>query len=179
MKKTLSTFLAILIVLSVMPLSMFSVSAATNVVPSGAKQFNGHTYYVFKSKVSWSKAKAYCESKGGHLATITSAKENNFIYNLMQKLKVDDVYIGGTKDSNGSWKWITGEKFKYTNWDYGEPSSYSDRNRLEMYKGNEWGAWTDKWDGTMYSNLGYVCEWDMTKTKASGVRLAKTSETVY
>jgi len=50
--------------------------------PEDAVEFNGHYYKAFEEKMLWTEAKAYCESLGGHLATITSAEENDFIFSL-------------------------------------------------------------------------------------------------
>ena len=187
MKKIISTILATLILVSVIPMSIFSVSAASNVVPKGAKQFNGHTYYVFKSKTSWTKAKAYCESKGGHLVTITSAKENKFVSSLIDKANLKNCWLGGHDSSTeGKWQWVTGEKFKYTSWQYSQP----DNSTLYVASGEDYlqtYTYSDSWNDAVNSPntnhstspQGYVCEWDMTKSKASGIRINKASTFVY
>lgn len=53
--------------------------------PSGAvKWTNGHCYEaVLYPGFSWYGAKAACEARGDHLVTITSAKENEFVYGLV------------------------------------------------------------------------------------------------
>ena len=68
-------------------LGVLSASAAT--IPSGAGKFNGHYYYVYPNGTcsSYSAAAAYCKSLGGHLATITSDSENQYVYNYSKSLK--------------------------------------------------------------------------------------------
>ncbi len=175
MKKLTSALMAILIVMSVVPMTLFSASAAS-AVPSGAKEYNGHTYYVFKSSVSWTKAKQYCENRGGHLATITSAKENNFVASLIDKKGIKNCWLGASDSSEeGTWKWVTGETFKYNDWGSGQPDNYQ---KEEHYLQVENDIWNDQ-NNEDLNVQGYVCEWDMTKTKASSVRLNKSSATVY
>ena len=41
--------------------------------------FGGHSYQRFDTPMSWTNAKAFSEARGAHLATVTSAAEQNFI----------------------------------------------------------------------------------------------------
>ncbi len=52
-------------------------------IPANAPTFNGHTYYLYTG-YTWQEAKDYCESVGGHLATITSQEEMDFIVNDLE-----------------------------------------------------------------------------------------------
>ena len=65
-----------------------------------------------------------CEEYGGHLVTITSAKESLALINALQAHELDhQVWIGYTDEkTEGKWEWITGEKSAYTNWQPGEPN---------------------------------------------------------
>ena len=42
---------------------------------SVAEPTDGHKYEIFRETLTWEEAKAACEAKGGHLATITSQEE--------------------------------------------------------------------------------------------------------
>ncbi len=58
----------------------------------------------------------------GHLATITSQEENDFIAdNVVTQRQYGCYFIGGYK-SGSDWYWITGEPWSYTNWKPGEPT---------------------------------------------------------
>jgi hypothetical protein len=61
-------------------------------------------------------------ANGGHLATITSAGENNFVFGLLPSSSPYAFFIGGSRNSSGVWSWVTGEPWSYTNWDVGEPN---------------------------------------------------------
>ena len=182
MKKLTTMLLALLMVMTIVPASMFTASAAS-VVPSGAKEYNGHTYYVYKSSsYTWKQAKAYCEKKGGHLVTITSAKENNFVGSLIDKKGLEKVWLGATDSAKeGTWKWVTGEKFSYTAWAYSQPDNLSDEDYLQTwYSGTEWNdAFNAPAKDLSTAVQGFVIEWDMSKKAANSLRLSKSSVSLY
>ena len=43
--------------------------------------YNGHSYYRSTGSMTWTNAKTACENMGGHLATVSNAAENNFLFN--------------------------------------------------------------------------------------------------
>lgn len=108
--------------------------------------YNGHTYYLVPSNMTWSDAKRYCEEHGGHLATITSEKENQIVKNLVAGSDISYVWLGATDSLNeNTWIWVTNEEWKYTNWNSGQPDNDCNplpENYLGMYK-NPLGFWND------------------------------------
>lgn len=119
--------------------------------------YNGHYYAVFDSAESWSEAKSYCEGMGGHLATITSKKENDFVSSKFRNIGSGYSYWIGLTDVNseGKWEWITGEKLFYTNWNIGEPNNQDNEDYCCIYSTNQ--HWNDLTDKTV---CGFICEWD-------------------
>jgi len=83
----------------------------------------GHHYYISKTKMQWTVAKAVCEEDGGHLVTISSKEENDLIDNGRPD-KSDFVWIGLTFlfGNDKLTHWITGEPVEYTYWVSGKPS---------------------------------------------------------
>jgi hypothetical protein len=65
-----------------------------NSCPSGWQEFVGHCYLIVTIFKTWTDAEKDCVSKGSHLASIHSAVENTFIFNLASSLHV--LWIGGT-----------------------------------------------------------------------------------
>lgn len=176
-KKFTALLMTLIMVIACIPTMAITASAKT--APGGAKEYKGHTYYVYSGKVTWKKAKALCEARGGHLATITSSGENKFIKKLIDDKDID-AWLGATDEAKeGTWKWVTGEKWNYTNWNYSQPdnANYGTEHYLMYWSGSGYG-WNDYCNDT--SNIdGYVCEWDMSKAKVDGVRFASTSANVY
>ncbi len=52
------------------------------VCPGGWKMYDGHCYQLSMNISTWEDAEADCYNKGGHLASIHSLKENNFVSQL-------------------------------------------------------------------------------------------------
>src|SRR6266478_4337030 len=88
---------------------------------------NGHFYEaVATSGIVWSNASAAATNRGGYLATITSAQENQLVFGLIQgntnlwtrRPSTDSwgPWIGGVQppgspEPAGGWTWVTGEPF--------------------------------------------------------------------
>ncbi|MHA2332492.1 MAG: lectin-like protein [Candidatus Hodarchaeales archaeon] len=120
---------------------------------SNKQVYNGHTYELFTTTKTWEQAKAECEARGGYLVTITSSEENVFVNNLVGTHR---AWIGLTdNETEGDWKWITGEPVTYTNWASVEPNdSPPGEDHVEMYSSGEWNDLSG--DQLVY----YVCEWN-------------------
>lgn len=119
-------------------------------------RYQGRFYKIEEVTVPWSGAKAACESKGGHLATITSQEEQEFI----QSLNANNLclWIGGHRDTDGNWCWITGEPWDYTHWGDGEPNNSSNVVAGETCAALWPETWNDLADENVYEQKGYVFE---------------------
>ena len=130
-----------------------------NVVPVLKKtlRFNGNVYEYYSCKTSWSDADSIAKSKGGHLATITSAEEQNVV---ATNNVVGHCWLGATDaEKEGAWKWVTGEKWNYTNWTTGEPNDGNGgEDYLGLYESNKWNDFGN-YSGTI---MGFIVEYDHT-----------------
>ena len=122
---------------------------------------NGHWYLrvgtpAAPPQFGWEAARAAAEAMGGHLVTLTSAAENEFVRPML----IDgyfNVYLLGGYRVGSEWRWVTGEPWSYTNWYGGEPNN---ANGNEFYLAS-WvtpGTWNDVW--STYEGSGYIVEWD-------------------
>ncbi len=116
-----------------------------------SQSYEGHHYKLFKESVTWQTAKQVCEKMGGHLVTITSKGENDFVHGLVNHSGVS-AWIGLVK-SGSSWKWVTGEQLSYSNWKDTAPNTVD--NVRMSYLNGKWR--NDQPDRTSFY---YVCEWD-------------------
>lgn len=90
-------------------------------IPAEALTFGGHRYLLVESEGTWNEAKAHAETMGGHLATINSQAERDWVQsNVWKKLPPTKpqraafprLWLGGMAETEqGNWKWITGEPF--------------------------------------------------------------------
>lgn len=118
---------------------------------------NGHYYQEINNfQSSWSEAQAACKLQGAHLATITSEAENSFIYTYLRAPNDIRTWIGGSDAvKEGTYTWVSGEKFAYSNFGILDTNPNNDYLSLQFYSAP--GKWlTAKALDTGY----YICEWD-------------------
>jgi hypothetical protein len=106
---------------------------------------NGHFYkHVVGNALSWANAEAAAETMTicdgvvkGHLATLTTADEDAFVFNQVNLYGYDTPergpWLGGFQPANSDEppftmgrQWVTGEVWSYTNWAGDEPKNILD-----------------------------------------------------
>jgi len=89
--------------------------------------YNGHSYYRSTGSMTWTAAKAACENMGGHLATVSNAAENNFLFNTWPSGWIgyyQDRDAGYTySEPNGGYRWTESKVTTNLQADY-DVSSY-------------------------------------------------------
>jgi len=125
---------------------------------------NGHYYERvddFGHTLYWDQARDQAASRSyqgllGHLATITSQPEQEFITNTLLGPPAQDYYwIGGWTQDYVHWGWITGETWAYTNWAAGKPNNfYGDEHALYAYAQYLQGYPPGVWDDYSVSRVG-------------------------
>jgi hypothetical protein len=119
--------------------------------------YNGHSYYRSTGTANWTTARSNCVAMGGHLVTVTSSGENAFLFGLWPS-----GWIGLTDEvTEGTWKWVTGETFSYTNWNSGEPNNSGNEDYIQFVGSGKWN------DLNNSSSLAYVIEFDYIVTTSS------------
>ena len=117
------------------------------------EEINGYsTYELIEGSFTWEQAKADAESRGGHLATITSAEENAKVVAVANGLMVQ---LGASDSQDeGLWRWVTGESFDFTNWKDGEPNnSFGDEDFLVLTNTANGTQWNDQDSGNQASYI--------------------------
>lgn len=162
--------------------SMQIVQAADQ---AGPIEYNGHWYeFISDYGINWDNAKAAAELRShldspGHLATITTQAENDFIHDNFSaqiqeawSLRSDgapQAWLGGISPDerypSSGWEWITGENWDFTGWGNGEPNGghTNARNIATIDLRVELGGWND----TVWNTPGiegYIVEYDVPGT---------------
>jgi hypothetical protein len=140
---------------------------------------NGHFYmlYSVQGGVGWADANALADSLSGHLASVASGEENEFIYGALgiganNKVWHVDSYgshIGpwlggfqpdGSPEPGGGWAWVTGEPWVFARWAPGEPNNLGGLEGRVHFFGNP--SRTSQWNDITNSVLieGFVVEFD-------------------
>jgi len=149
-------FLALFIAL--MAVSTVSAISIDNAVAShGGSEVcdvsTGHCYEHITTAANWDDANALAsamvhEGITGHLATLTSQAEVDFIVANFPTAVSTFAYIGGFRNgtTGNSWSWVTGEPWSYTNWSPGlpaEPTLGSHETVVEFFHSGSLNGWTN------------------------------------
>lgn len=138
---------------------------------------NGHRYRaVCQEGVSWEEASAAAQAAGGHLATLGSVEENEFVFGLVDFPGIwgaggGGPWVGlvqeeGAVEPAGGWGWVTGEQLEFTAWAAGLPddAGAGGESRGQLWSGSEGtrsSAWNDAADAEGGGLAdGYVIEWE-------------------
>ncbi len=127
----------------------------------------GHFYYAPLDALLWNDAKEACEKMGGHLVTISSQTENDFVRDVIREEGRAGYLTLGFSDAEEerNWKWVTGEEVTFTAWNAGEPNNglwMGAQNHAFMLENGEWD------DGWLNPQL-YMCEWDSEEEYYAGI----------
>jgi len=123
-------------------------------------------YQVIPGDITWAQAKADSEARGGHLVTLTSLAEQDFVVNLLGSKLSEGIsmnVIGAYQTSklnepSGDWAWVTGETWSYANWN-GAPDNNQGNQDYGYLIGNINGGYPywDDVEGTSYFSR-YILE---------------------
>src|SRR3989344_4659725 len=106
---------------------------------------NGHEYFLTSSLMTRLDAEEFAVSQGGHLVTIRSQEENDWISETFSGF---NLYIGLYQDVNGvepneGWSWISGEPITFTNWYPKRPDNNAKNEDCGMLFVSFDGDWND------------------------------------
>jgi hypothetical protein len=134
---------------------------------------NGHFYEVVPAAggITWGNASLAATKRGGYLATITSAEENDFVFNLADQDPtmwnggygpwLGGIQPTGSAEPAGGWSWVTGEPFIYQNWAPGQPNNNQNEDRIHFGgEANRSSAWNDVGRNTVNFTRGFAVEYD-------------------
>ncbi len=132
--------------------------------PTDAVEFNGHYYKIYElgDMKTYTDVITFCSKLDGHLATITSEEEDEFLFSYMQSLGYKNAFFGNTDVfSEGDWMCITGEASSYENFSKGEPNNeWGDEDFAMYYWKYPDGKWNDGKIGRGYGDVNtFICEW--------------------
>jgi len=128
----------------------FSVSAHAELSVIDSVVWSDSTYYIIES-ADWYDSELAAQALGGHLVTINSQAENDFLYGYWgldgesTTFNRNHLWIGLSDEaSEGEFVWSSGEVFDYSNFKIGEPNGSTRENHVYMWtRGESVGTWND------------------------------------
>jgi hypothetical protein len=118
----------------------------------------GHWYDTVLSGAngSWNNAESNAIALGGNLVTINDAAEEAWLRSTFSG--TTRYWIGFTdSETEGTWKWSSGENSTYVNWNPGEPNNSRSRDSNEDYAVLNWNTSTGAWNDWSYARRDYEC----------------------
>lgn len=133
---------------------------------------NQHLYLYVQERKGWHEAKDHCAALGGHLVTIQVPSENKFVYDLAVSGNTDiGTWLGGSDEENeGTWKWVTGETWRYQSWRRNDVETEPDNKSHpiayiaeDIPNGADYlrfDGWDTTWHDYRNVEMYFVCEWE-------------------
>lgn len=143
-------------------------------------------YQRIDDSVTWNDAKRLAEELkapagnpelSGHLVTLATLAENNFMRLVSNRESTwcgltDDERFGGREAGSHprkGWKWITGESLSFSNWKPNEPDDWTgDGTGEDAVLVDRYGKWSDTGTGVAgqaTTHLPYIVEWETHSTQ--------------
>ena len=113
-----------------------------------ASERQGHRYLFIPKFLQWAEAEAFCRQLGGHLVTISSKEENDFVSGMFPG---GSWFWMGLHTTDKGHEWVTGEPFAYSN--FIDPIAES-KPGPKIYSG-KWAC-----DHDANARNCFVIEWD-------------------
>lgn len=108
-------------------------------------QFERGCYELMRTIVSWQHGEDMCQSRGGHLAHISSAQQQSFVQSFLSRHSPQHAVWIGLHDTRieGAFEWTSGTSVSYTNWIPGHLSNFESFHTEDCvafipYKNGKW-----------------------------------------
>jgi hypothetical protein len=128
--------------------------------PRDQHHFRNHRYMVFYGKTPWPDAKKTCEALGGHLVTISSKEENDFVFGLSGGAPCWIGLYQRNPELPGfaNFVWVTGERPDvYEFWRKTQPDGHQDVYAgISLMNSPEW----DDFNAAPSGYQNFICEWE-------------------
>lgn len=116
-------------------------------------------FLVVRQPMTWKDAAAWCQERGGTLASVHSEQENQFIQRIARHSftrigNYRTIHLGGSDEQKeGDWRWPDGSPMRFRKWARNEGSAGPKENCMGMYYRGPW------FDSPGEAKRNFVAEW--------------------
>ncbi|MEQ1860056.1 MAG: SUMF1/EgtB/PvdO family nonheme iron enzyme, partial [Chthoniobacteraceae bacterium] len=144
-------------------------ATAASATGGEVRTFGGHRYQMVPGAWKWDVAKAKAEAMGGHLVTINSKEEDEFVRQAFgdQVPETKNLYLGASREkADAPLQWVTGEPFSYSALPQnrpGDPLRSDDFPKaLVLWRAPQSSTvgWREHTQRTADRRIGFLVEWD-------------------
>jgi hypothetical protein len=130
---------------------------------------NANCYRINADELTFDDAREACIASGGHLVTINSEAEDDFVHDLLDEAH----WLGATDGRANAMKgtapftWVNGDEWGYSNWEDGQPNAVATNCPNENSGANcfehcayqdDSGGWNDR---ACWHTIASICEWEV------------------
>ena len=126
------------------------------VCPSDWTQFGSDCYRYFNNHMDWNMANDFCKARLGHLLSIHSENEVEFLKGNIIQNATSNIWIGGFKSKwpANNWQWTDGSTYDYFNWFITTPDNFGSPVCILMFR-----KYGFKWnDGNCKDKFPFICQ---------------------
>ncbi|XP_066926792.1 CD209 antigen-like protein E [Clytia hemisphaerica] len=98
------------------------------------RSFRSTEYRYFKQQVLWPEAQSECKKQKGHLVTVDSEDEFEYLMSNLREFKINRTWIGlNDMAQEGQWRWEYGDSSAgYIKFGKGEPNNAGNEDCVEL-----------------------------------------------
>jgi hypothetical protein len=139
-------------------------------------ELNGHCYRTNFQNLDFAAAVSACDAAGGHLVTIGSPEENDFVRDFH-----DGSHWLGATDGRpvnmagaGAYNWVNDEPWTFSDWEDDQPNAYetdcpNEDDEADCFEHcafqTDEGDWNDR---SCWHTIVSICEWDVEPLTGAG-----------
>jgi hypothetical protein len=124
--------------------------------PCDVEEYGSHVYMFCESSKSTSSARTSCLTYAYDLVALNDSAENTWVVDEAYSRYTGKWWTGGSDEATeGTWVWLNGDSWSYTNWHSGEPNnSGSNEDCMQLGRFSDY-TWNDE---PCSSSFYYICE---------------------
>ena len=124
----------------------------------GWAMFKNGCYKFNLEEKDWDEAENTCNQENGHLTSVLSNEEVNFIRCLQDPAAIHKTWIGAKRIGNG-FEWSDGKGFEFENWRTGQPNNQGGQENCIEVDSDPGQSSHDQWNDVPCSNKrNFVCK---------------------